>query len=287
MADLSDVTNALAAVLAGQFYPNGTSQPSVIGDDIVVFPGWPESACLTSQMQAGNKIQVSVYPVAGEKNVTRFDEKLREMSRGTKTLLATVAGNQVTLSGTVATPQNVAIFVNGKTVAYGLQSSDSLNSVAAALATLISNAGIAASSAGAVLTVAGAVGNVRCGVGVAGELYIEHKRQVKQFLVTVWAPTPDKRVAAAKVIDPALARLHYLTLADNTHARLIYVRSDDNDRDQEILVYRRDIVYAAEYATIEIVGGTEVVVVEESFVPSFGAADERRAPATEVNTGGQ
>ncbi len=287
MADFSDVSDTFAALIAGMLYPGGTGAAAVTGSGYgyTIMPGWPESKCLESQLAQGN-VQISIYPVKGEKNTTRFDERLHEYSRTTKTLTATVAANQVTFGGAITTPQNVSIICNDTATIYALQAGDTLATIATALATLLTAKGIAASSAGSVLTISGAVGLIQADVGVIGKLWVELKRQVKMFQITIWAPTPGKRAAAAKVIDPGLAGLHWLQLPDFTAGRNIYVRGDDDDGGQEVLAYRRDLIYAVEYPTIKLIDGTEVVSVQQGITPTLGAMDEIVAPVTQINTGG-
>lgn len=260
MADLADVTDTFAALIAGMLYPNGTAQPSVTGVAYSIFPGWPEPKCLTDSIRAG-KAQISVYPLETERNTTRYLEQEPELRRNDQTIFATVSGPAITLSGTVTVPHNIAIFANGQTVSYAVQAGQTLAQIAAALATLVANAITPASSVGPVITLTDAV-NVAADVGVKGQRGRILRRQDRQFMVTIWAPSHAIRTATAKVIDPALTRLFYIELPDLTHGRNIHVRSADSDEAQEVSIYRRDLVWSVDFMTIEAEDQVEIIVGE-------------------------
>jgi len=76
----------------------------------------------------------------------------------------------------------------------------------------------------------------------------EIRRQQRDMQVTVWAPTPAARDAVARLIDPALSVPEFLTLADGTAMRIIYQRSQLNDGNEQVVLYRRDFVYRVEFA---------------------------------------
>ena len=61
MADLSDVSNALVTLVTGVVYPNGTGQPSITGNPVLVYSGWPNMTQLKTDLQAG-KAHVSIFP---------------------------------------------------------------------------------------------------------------------------------------------------------------------------------------------------------------------------------
>lgn len=65
MADVSDVAEALAQIVADAAYPNGTGQPSVSNGPIIVYPGWPDPDSLDADLAAG-KVHVSIFPRPGD-----------------------------------------------------------------------------------------------------------------------------------------------------------------------------------------------------------------------------
>jgi hypothetical protein len=85
-------------------------------------------------------------------------------------------------------------------------------------------------------------------VNGAGALQ-EIKRQAQGFKISLWCPDPVSRDAAAPVIDDALAVLGFVALADGSSARLIFAGSVAQDEAADATLYRRDIVYNAEYPT--------------------------------------
>ena len=191
-----------------------------------------------------------------EKKIAPLMPEWRELSRDAPTITATVSLGAVTFSGTIATPQVVTITVNGKAFSYGVQPTDTLSSVASSLAGLIS-AVTPSSSTGNVVTIP-SVGSITCLVGTDGVLARELRRTEKHFQITIWAPIPDQRSAAGKLIDVALSSSPSILLADGTIGRLQYVRTWDEDKLQNELCYRRDMVWSVEFGTIETMRGSAV-----------------------------
>jgi hypothetical protein len=68
--------------------------------------------------------------------------------------------------------------------------------------------------------------------------------------VTCWCPTPATRDATAAAIDQSLSGQRFLPLADGTNGRLIYASTTVFDQSQNARLYRRDLTYSVEYATI-------------------------------------
>lgn len=66
MADVSDVGNALVAVLVTAVYPSGTGAASVGNCPIAVYQGWPDPQQLTDALSAGG-VHISVFPRPGDK----------------------------------------------------------------------------------------------------------------------------------------------------------------------------------------------------------------------------
>ena len=75
------------------------------------------------------------------------------------------------------------------------------------------------------------------------------RRQAQDFRLTCWCPDPASRDTTAALLDTALSTTPFITLPDNTSARLRLVRSLTFDQSQNANLYRRDLVFDAEYAT--------------------------------------
>lgn len=264
MADLTDVENALVALISATLYPNGTSQPSAVNVPAIVYPGWPQASQLDADLAAipsgTGRLHVTVFPTKTERNTTRYPTTPQDATTVGPTLTLTVSGQTITLGGTVSTPQNVAALVDASAYTYAVQATDTLASIAAALAAQIPGA----SASEAVITIpAGSV--IRAArAGGSGTSISEVRRQQRVFQITIWADTPANRASVAKLIDPVLANTEFLTLADGTGAFVRYQSSCDDDMPQKANCYRRDLLYQVEYATTIQYASTQVVAQQEN-----------------------
>lgn len=250
MADLLDVENALAAQIASSIYPNGTTLPSSVGIPVVIYPGWPIPAELDSDLaqlakNTGGRIHVSIFATGTERNTTRYPRDWKQSIAPVQTLTLTQNGQQVTVGGTVSTPQNVMLMVNRLPVVYQVQATDTLTTIATALAALVAGA----TSSGPTVTIPNTASLTAARVGATGTNIMELRRQERVFQITVWADSPSHRALVASAIDVAMAAIQFLTLSDGTGARLIYKSTVDNDMPQKDGFYRRDLMYSVEYAT--------------------------------------
>lgn len=284
MAGLADVSNALVALIAQIAYPNGTSQPSITGQPIKVYSGWPVPAVLTADLKAG-KAHISVFPTATEKIIDSAVSEWWELTAPVNTLTLTLSGQAVTVGGTVSTPQNSALVVDGKGYVYGVQDGDTLTSIATALAALVAVDHPGTTSAGPVITIAGTLVETSAGldvvladgtsvyvagdplstsprVGGAGTSIRELRRQSKVFQISVWANCFDARDPLADAVDSALSATFHLTLPDGMTADLRYQSSRQDDSGQKEGIYRRDLLYAVEFSTTEVRTDTQITVTE-------------------------
>lgn len=267
MIDLADVSAALVNALAAAAYPNGTGAASITGGAIRVFPGWPMPQQLNADMSAGVSY-VSVYPQSIERNTSPLGGDWAVVALNAATLSASVAGKAVTLAGTVSTPQNVAIAVNGKPYSYGVQAGDSLASIASSLAALIS-VDVPASASGAVVNVPSAI-SLKASIGVAGIAAREAKRQAKQFQIGIWSGKPTDRDTITAVCGLAIAKAPRLALPYGYAAHLTYKGSKQDDSEQLAGIYRCDLFAEADYPTVETETEFSIVGVQENFSLTVG-----------------
>ncbi|QAU22591.1 hypothetical protein EO087_00225 [Dyella sp. M7H15-1] len=265
MADIDDVTTALENAIAAVVYPNGTAQPSAIGVPAAIYPGWPTSSQLDADLRVlgsgGNgKIHITIFPRPHEKNTTRFPMQYTEHSYSPATLALSIAGQQVTISGGVSTPQNVVLIVSGQIYTYAVQACDTLPSIATALAQKIAGA----TAAGAVVTLPATARITAVRAGGSGTIIALTKQQQREFQITIWADTPAHRSAAAGAIDSALSPIIWLQLPDGSSGRLRYVQTLIDDVNQKASLYRRDLIYSVEYSTTNTITATQVVAVEQN-----------------------
>lgn len=264
MADLSDVETGLAALIAGALYPAGTDQASAAGVPVLVYPGWPNAAGLDADLAAG-KAHVTVFPTTVERNTSRYPRDWQEQSTATTTLTLTVQGQMATVGGAMPapfTPHVLGLIVDGEPYPYQVQPTDTLVSIATALAALVGGDVSGVGVAGAVITMPAGARIDAARVGVTGTAIRELRRQQREFRITVWADTPAHRVAVGTVVDVALAQVDRMTLPDGTSARLLYHATQDSDGQQKARLYRRDFVYSVEYATTQTDTASQVTQVQ-------------------------
>lgn len=246
MADQSDARNLITSKVAAVIYPNGTSQPSIAGVDVKIYPGWPVPNVLEKDLRAGG-LHISVYPLPTERKVgTQIGRPYQVVTPGTPTISGAVSETIVTLSGSINTPQNVYLLVNKVGHQYAIQSGDTLTTIATALAMMISGA----TSTGPVITIAGA-SEITFRAGGVGTAVRELKRQEKDFQVTVWSPNPTLRDVIGSALDSALAETSNVSFADGSPGIFLYSRSFDSDSTEKYLLYRRDIIYSINFATTQ------------------------------------
>jgi len=254
MADPSEILNVIAGQVAAIVYPNGTASPSITGAVVKVYPGWPVPDILQADIK-NSGVHISIYPLPTERKLpTALGRPYRVIDSGNPTIETAVSGSAVTLSGAVSTPQNVYFLIDGIGYHYSVQSGDSLASIATAMATLIPGA----SNVGPVVTFPNAF-EIIARVGGVGAAARELRRQTKDFMVTVWAPTPALRDTIGSAIDSALSISSDIQLSDGLPAFMVYARSMYSDASENYLVYRRDLVYTVNYATSQTISAPQVV----------------------------
>ena len=78
----------------------------------------------------------------------------------------------------------------------------------------------------------------------------ELRRQQQSFRVALWCGDPASRDVASAAVDLALGALDFMTLPDGSSARIRFETTSSSDRQEEADLYRRDLVYSVEYATL-------------------------------------
>ena len=255
MASVRDVENAIKQIVTATIYPNGASSPSVISPATVrIANGWPVSEVLDRDLLAGNA-QITVFPVGmSDKNTTRFTQIWQESQRNSATLFASVSGNEIILTGTVTVPQAVLIVLDKQNYGHEVLPTDTLDSIAAALAAIMPSA----TAAGGVITVNGAFLSLAAHIVVTGKLAMEYKRQKKLFYVNVFAPNAAKREILGNAVEQALGQSIYLEFDDGTSAPIFYKGILEQDAFEKNKVYQRTLVWDIEYPSMVYREGTEI-----------------------------
>ena len=246
MADQSDVETELVMLASEALYPSGTEESSVPGPVCRVYRGWPKAAALNADLAAG-RINVTVFPSSSAmRNTTRYPDEWVTVPCS-PALTVTVSGISVTFGGAASFGQLAGVLVDGRSYAYRTTNSDTPASVAANIAALARADTIVALTL-ATLTFQGA-GDVQARVVADASGLMEVRRQIQSFRIICWCPTPLLRDATAAAIDSSLATTRFITLSDDSAARLIFAGTTVFDQSQNAMLYRRDLVYTVEYAT--------------------------------------
>jgi hypothetical protein len=274
MADISDVQATLVGLIAGALYPNGTGQPSAVTAQCRVGSGWPSKPQLDADLAAGI-VNVSVYPTSIEHKTSRHMQTWQQINHNAPTVTLIGAGRAITVGGTLPATyfaQNVAVLIGGHAYAYTVQQSDTLTTIASALAAMISADYAGTTSSGPGITLPTGTPQPTLRTGGTATMGKEVKRQSRVVRIVIWAPTPALRDAVAKVLDPMLAQINFLTLPDGFAGRLLYHHSDLVDLQEKANLYRRDLCYSVEYPTTITQQATDVTVTVTNLVePTTGA----------------
>jgi len=262
MADIDDVSNAIASLVSTAIYPNGISQPSISGAQVRIFPGWPLPAQLDTDMAAGIS-NVSIFPMAGA-TATPFQilDEWYTIVPPVHGMGVSVVGNAVTLTGTPGPTEFCAIVLDNK-YAFSRTGSTSAAILSALLADIVA---IYPSSSllGNTLTIVGAA-YVVPRIGAQGIIGRVVHRQRQGIMVTVWSPTPSARTVLASAVSVSLSANVRVPLPDTSQMILVYNRTSVIDTWEALTVYRRDMIVDAEYATIQEITAVEVTAVENTF----------------------
>ncbi|HQT74584.1 MAG: hypothetical protein B7Z59_07355 [Acidiphilium sp. 37-67-22] len=255
MAGQQDVENAIVSLIATASYPGGTAAASSIAgpEGMVtcrVYRGMPNAPALEADLARGTMHATVFAEPSGVRNVTRYPREWIEVAPVPATLSVSVAAGAATFAGQCAAGQLAGIAVDGAIFPYAVQARDTPASVASNLAALLRTAGWLVTYAGTTLSVPAARGMI-ARVVAGGVALREIKRQVQPFRISLWCPDPLTRDAAAAVIDPALAAPQFIGLADGAAARLRFVGAETTDKSIDAGLYRRDLIYDAEYPTTE------------------------------------
>jgi hypothetical protein len=259
MADLGDVTALLASMANSACYPNGAASPTVTGGtkDIKVNEGWPIPEYLDPMIAAG-QTAVTVFPMRlSAPAVFQVLNETYVLTPAVHGLSATISGGAVTVTGTPGAAEYLTITADGQN-SYSRVGA----SVAAILAAIATDA--AANYSG--VTVVG--GNITfpttrlsVQIGASATLGLVTHRQRQPVMVTVWAPTPTLRNTVAAAIDVALKAVNHLTFPDTSQGLLTASHSEQRDERQVASIYRRDLVFNVDYATLQTFQGWEVTSV--------------------------
>jgi hypothetical protein len=190
-------------------------------------------------------------------------------------MAVSVAGNVITVSGQPNTGEYLTLVCDGSFV-YSRTGA----TAAALLASLATDAQVnfpSANSTATTLTVPTGHSMVVRQGGVATLGKVTH-RQKHSVMVTTWAPTRVARNLISAAIDNALKQTNKITMPDTSQAVIIYSRTNVSDEQQSATIYRRDLIYDVEYATVFQFPGYVVTSVNTT-ITTIGAITNANATA--------
>jgi hypothetical protein len=260
LADLSDITTYIAAAVAAAVYPNGTGQPSIAAMDCRIYEGWPLPDKLDKDMaglnddgspRAGGPVaNVSVYPMPGTGVATyQIQDKTYVITPFTPGLVVvSVVGDVVTVSGQPKVGEYLTLICDDAVVLS--QTGANTTALLAALAAQAQAAYPGASSTATTLTVPFGHSLVvrQGGVAITGKVL---HRQRHSIMVTTWTPNQASRRLLAAGVDLVLKESIRIVLSDTSQATLVGNRTNLSDEQQASGIYRRDLIFDAEYATVQ------------------------------------
>lgn len=263
MADITDVTAYLAQQALVATYPNGTSQPSVANMDVRIFEGWPlpdqveldlsgkvkDATGNLVAREGGPVCNVSIFPwgIAGGVPYQILDHTYT-ISEPAVTTTVAVTDQVITVSGTLSPGEFLTVVLDDAVICS--QTGANVAAMLAALAAQAVAAGYSATATATTLTIPFVFSMTvrQGGKGVAGKVT---RRQCQHVMVTVWAPSPTVRTALASAIDNVIKQTIKPSMPDTSQAIVRYHGTYLNDDKQVTGVYRRDLIYDIEYATVE------------------------------------
>ena len=115
----------------------------------------------------------------------------------------------------------------------------------------------------ATITVPGAA-SVIARVACDHEATFESRRQEKDLRIACWCPAPTVRDAVRPLSTARSTRWDFCHYPTRPKARIVYRNTASYDQAQNALLYRRDLIYTVEYATITAIEQPSML---------FGASD--------------
>lgn len=252
MSGLFSILNTLAQQVNNACYPNGTSSPSVTGNQITIEAGFPIRTQLDVDLQSGYS-HVYVYPDPKQRDVTTFERVYNKLIKTPPTIITSVNNNTVTFSGSVSVPQAVMIVNNGIGYAYNVLISDTLSSIATALASLIPGA----ASIGPVITILGSY-SLSSYVATNYTAGRELSRTEGIFNIFIDSPNPIDRSIILDAIDVYLKINFRIVAADDFYILLFYNDVKVMDSLEKEGIYQARLMYMIQFPTTDISNFTSI-----------------------------
>jgi hypothetical protein len=246
--------------------------------DVRIVEGWPNAALLDMDLQGktligstndqpiprpnGVAAQVSVFPmVSATAEPYQIQPDTFVIVPPVYGLTVSVVGNVITVTGTPGTGEYLTIVADRNYVYSSGGATAAVIIAALAAAALVNYPGVTYTSS--TLTIPfGFQLNVR--QGAIGTLGQATHRQRHSIMITVWSPTHAIRSTLASAIDVFIKNNIRITLPDTSQALVKYERTNVIDEEQMVTIYRRDLIYDVEYATVWQFPGYVITSVDTS-----------------------
>ena len=262
MADLGDITAALLGIASTAVYPSGNAGPSVTGTPVRLFEGWPLADQLDLDMAGNMKVagggvtpngvgpiaSVSVFPMQGAgAQVFQVLNEPYTIVPAVYGLVPTVSNKTITVTGTPGTGEFMTIIADHRHVYSRGGSTVSAIISAIAADALADYPSLTYNASSITFT----TNDLQVRLGAPGTVGQVTHRQKHCIIVSVWAPTPAIRNQLAAAVDVVMKQNLRITLPDTSTAVVRYDRAIQSDNFETTTVYRRDLYYDVEYATLE------------------------------------
>lgn len=301
MADLSDVENALKALIVSRIYPGGTTAPSAMTmPDATPIParvvrGWPNKLQLKSDLAAGI-VTISISPMPGsDRDTTRYsmaweEDKARAPQDRTPmgvALAASVSGapDKVTWSGVATCAQSASVTVDGRAYRVAVPVGATASDVAAAFVAAI-NPDRPVTQSGGSITLVGAYGlKAAMGVIVERGLVREIGRFQRSLQIALWCKSPEQRDAANRFIFgvmsgagtargtldfidiPEIVQTTPTAIVSSSKAQITYGSRNQSDDPEMAGLFRANFLYTVEFGQFEWSDGAAIVSIEAELTP--------------------
>lgn len=262
MADIGNISDALALKIASILYPNRSlnSYNSISGRPSVIKRGWIREDDISGDCGISNGLDVvTITPHGGAfiprsfdmsspwKDVAIIPATVQVTTNQQTATISIQAGQQASgIVGIQIATNGVSITPNGTVAAYACQAQDSAATIATSLASQIQGA----SSSGASVTFPDAI-HLTSRVGNMGVQRRVFRRQQQVFSVNVWSGSPEGRDATAGALEQAMASEFFIPVKDGTLAQLVFSGARDIDDQQGSSIFRRLLTWQITYCTIQ------------------------------------
>jgi len=254
MASTDDVVRYLARRISDVIYPGGCRLPGIVNASVKIYPGWPVPEALQHDIDNGG-VHISVWPLPTERKInTALGRPGQTISKGKPTLQFRVNGSLINVDGIASAPVNVRVSLDDRTYFFHFQTGTTAEKVIEKLSSELPGTFTVLSKLCVLV-----VNQISVYATTTGTAVRELRRQLKDFQVTVWAPTPELRGRIGTAIDTALSAKCHIDLKDGAPAQLLYARQFDSDRSENWHVYRRDLVFSVNYATTQTITAPGVI----------------------------